>query len=889
MIDGKVEVGIDANYIATELGLKRNIVSQYLNELNREDKAIKINTRPVYFIHKEVYEKNKENYLLANNIINENFKKQSNVFENLIGYDGSLRGVVEQCKSATHYPTNGLPILLIGDSGVGKSYIAQLVYEYAKAEDIIEDTSKFIIFNCAEYADNPELLSAALFGACKGAYTGADTDRKGLIEEADGGYLFLDEIHRLSSEGQEKLFVFLDNGVFRRVGESGKWRKAKVRLIFATTEMPEKFFLKTFLRRIPLVTYIPSFNERPIIEKIELIKSIYQKEAISINKDIVLEENVIKVILNSSWNGNVGKLINTIKITCANSFSSIKSSKDSKLNINVSHIPRDIVSNFTSDLESDGGTIIISREFKENRSNSLYYDEINSVNEDLIKCIRKFKDNKSLESEFIESYNFISKNLVDTSIKNRINFYSEGITEFINKIVSKGLSVFKDEYGINVQHDTEKDIVGIINSLGSIEESNENSTEDLIDFVRKKYYKIFKLVESLTMNIQDTIHIKLNSIVNAYITIKLASINRELESDLINAIIIAHGNNAASSIASVANNMLGSYIYDSIDMPIDVATEEIALKLIEYIKTIDTKNGLILLVDMGSLQEIYLGIKDDFKGDIAIINNLSSLLALDVGNMIMNKKTIKDIVESAIKRNYSKCNYIPSTSKKRDAIITTCSTGVGTAERIKDLLEEYLKDKDVTIIAYDYNKLKDNGENDYVFNEYKVRLIIGLSDPNIKNVPYLSLEDLIMGEDKAEVLNTLSTIVDSSKLDELNNTLLKEFTLSNVINHLIILNPEKILTQVQDAISKLEYNLKVRFPNALKIGIYIHISCMIERLVIKQSVVKYKNIEEFEQCNRHFIKNAKNAFSVIENFYKVEIPVSEIAYIYDTIRRKVEI
>ena len=64
---------------------------------------------------------------------------------------------------------------------------------------------------------------------------------------------------------------------------------------------------------------------------------------------------------------------------------------------------------------------------------------------------------------------------------------------------------------------------------------------------------------------------------------------------------------------------------------------------------------------------------------------------------------------------------------------------------------------------------------------------------------------------------------------------------------------------------------------------------MIERLVIKQSGIDYKNIEEFEKCNRQFIKIAKNAFSVIENFYRVEIPVSEIAYIYDTISRKIEI
>lgn len=888
-IDGKVEVGITANYISSELGIKRNIVSQYLNELNREGKAVKINTRPVYFIHKKVYEEDKERYLLANQFVDKDVAKKSNVFENLIGYDGSLKSVVEQCKSAIHYPTNGLPILFVGDSGVGKSFIAQQVYEYAKATEVIEESARFIIFNCAEYADNPELLSAILFGSCKGAYTGADSDRKGLIEEADGGYLFLDEIHRLSSEGQEKLFVFLDKGVFRRIGETGKWRKAKVRLIFATTEMPEKFFLKTFLRRIPLITHIPNFNERTLAEKFQLITSIYQKEAIAINKDIVLEESVIKVILNSSWSGNVGKLVNIIKITCANAFSLSNFSKDDKLNINVSHIPKDIIYNFNSDLERGKKTIIISREYKENNVSKLLYSEINKINTEAINIINKFKNNDISENTFFEEFNNITNQLIESSIKNKLSFYSEGIMEFIVKIVAKNLNVFKEEYGITVKQNTQSDIINIINSLSIINDDNQKELEELFQFIKGKYGKIYKLIEALVSNIEEIMNIKLNRIITLYITINLTSINKELVSSLINAIIIAHGNNAASSIASVANNMLGAYIYDSLDMPIDVSTEEITKRLREYIKGIDTKNGLILLVDMGSLQEIYLGIKDDFKGDIAIINNLSTLLALDVGNMIMNKKLIKYIVEESIKRNYSKCNYIPASSKKKDAIITTCSTGVGTAERIKDLLEKYLKEKDITILAYDYDKLKEDGENEYIFNEYKVRMIIGLSDPNIKNIPYISLENLIMGENKTEILNSLSGIIDNSKLDELNNTLLKEFTLTNVINHLIILNPEKILTQVQDAISRLEYNLNIKFPNQLKIGIYIHVSCMIERLVIKQSGIDYKNIEEFEKCNRQFIKIAKNAFSVIENFYRVEIPVSEIAYIYDTISRKIEI
>ena len=86
--------------------------------------------------------------------------------------------------------------------------MASLIYEYAIHKKVIDESAPFVTFNCADYANNPELLSANLFGYKKGAFTGAEKDTIGLIEAADGGYLFLDEVHRLSPEGQEKLFLF---------------------------------------------------------------------------------------------------------------------------------------------------------------------------------------------------------------------------------------------------------------------------------------------------------------------------------------------------------------------------------------------------------------------------------------------------------------------------------------------------------------------------------------------------------------------------------------------------------------------------------------------------------------------------------------------------------
>ena len=85
-------------------------------------------------------------------------------------------------------------------------------------------------------------------------------EKKGLMDEAHGGYLFLDEIHRLSKENQEKLFLYLDKCKFRRLGENDSWHSVDVRFIFATTEDVKSTLLETFYRRIPVSNKSSGFS-----------------------------------------------------------------------------------------------------------------------------------------------------------------------------------------------------------------------------------------------------------------------------------------------------------------------------------------------------------------------------------------------------------------------------------------------------------------------------------------------------------------------------------------------------------------------------------------------------------------------------------------------------
>lgn len=92
-----------------------------------------------------------------------------------------------------------------------------------------------------------------------------------MIHQADGGVLFLDEVHCLKPECQEKLFLFMDNGSYRQIGDNENVYHSNVFLVFATTEDPKKALLKTLLRRIPIQIHIPSLEQRGLKEKADLI------------------------------------------------------------------------------------------------------------------------------------------------------------------------------------------------------------------------------------------------------------------------------------------------------------------------------------------------------------------------------------------------------------------------------------------------------------------------------------------------------------------------------------------------------------------------------------------------------------------------------------------
>ena len=202
-------------------------------------------------------------------------------------------------------------VLLDGQSGTGKELIAKAIHHYSS-----RNSQKFVAVDCG--AIPPNLIESELFGHIKGAFTGANFSRKGLLEEANGGTFFMDEINNLPIELQAKFLRFLQESEIRPIG-SNETSKIDVRIIAASSVSlkqlveEQKFREDLFYRLYVYPISVPSLNERcediPLLANYFLKKySLEQKK-----KTEMFNEEMLDFLKQHLWSGNIRELENFVE------------------------------------------------------------------------------------------------------------------------------------------------------------------------------------------------------------------------------------------------------------------------------------------------------------------------------------------------------------------------------------------------------------------------------------------------------------------------------------------------------------------------------------------------------------------------------------------------
>ena len=226
----------------------------------------------------------------------------------MVGSCPAMREIFTRINKVAPTPTT---VLILGESGTGKELVARAVHERSDRAD-----APIVAVNCA--AIPADHIESELFGHEKGAFSGAVEARRGMVETAEGGSLFLDEISELSQEAQARLLRVLQNGEIRRIG-SNQARHANVRLITATNQDLAKkvqtgeFRSDLYFRLRVMEIHLPPLRERGG-DITELTHYLAGKICRRLNRPAMdVPPETLSAILKHHWPGNVRELENALE------------------------------------------------------------------------------------------------------------------------------------------------------------------------------------------------------------------------------------------------------------------------------------------------------------------------------------------------------------------------------------------------------------------------------------------------------------------------------------------------------------------------------------------------------------------------------------------------
>lgn len=911
--------GFDAETIGFNLGLARNSVSKELNQLCTERLVIKIKSRPVLFLHRAVAEKllnttfNGDGPLevktLAELLPADDRQNTVNAdpFHALIGYDRSLKLAVEKGKAAVLYP-GGLHVLLTGPSGVGKTFFAEIMHQFAGRQAPDRDIA-LIYFNCAEYSHNPELLSSHLFGHKQGAFTGANENKRGLIEQADGGFLLLDEVHRLPYEGQEKLFSILDKGEYRPLGSSEKARSIGVRLICATTESPDSTLLRTFLRRIQVAIAIPALRERSLEEQVEIIIGFIQLESCKIDRTIRLDKGLLLYLLEKPLAGNIGQLKSDIQFLCAQAWASgmgnpqqnpmlvldkrlteshVSASASSRLLVDALFGQKEFIDinsqpfaqlkqhliALSSEQDSDLFYTYLTREYVNLRNSNVPPQETLSILKNKLRTIFEYGLYSHNSGESDERY-------YGGQIEQRITLLTGCIEQVLGFPLPQNMVSHLRKHFLALLSYVQK---GLIPNLYS------NSL--ILDYCKDEYDNATQLCQK----INEIFHIQCPTTEIVYLCLFLKECRSFRQRKDVNpdcgVMLIGHGSTTASSMANYVNRVLERELFTSIDMPFEQSVHDTLELLINEVRE-KRYQRLVLIVDIGSLVHFASTVNKLFHIDVLLIQNITLASLLEIGLDLTYETSEFEPLMALMESKgiaFHLCNQHEEDTGK--VLVISCITGMGTAVKIKKVLEESfgtLMSEDTRLIVVDYNEVRSLERLRIAIggNERLVG-IVGTFQPGLPDIPFISLEELFSEQGPELVLSLLTPDLSSAdrqlEMERSSMRFISALTLESIINHISVLNPQRILQEMEGVLHLICRTLDIRPTRQVTLRFLIHCCCMVERIVLSHKPLQIA-LEAHQNLDQQAFSVIKNAFSPIEQAYSIRLSDAEYFYIYELLYR----
>lgn len=860
--------GFTADEVAEKAHLSRSVISRYFNQLVVEKKLEKKDGRPVRF-----------------KLVNQSITESEKVAFDLIGSNGSLKKAVKQAQAAVLYPPSGLHTLIYGETGVGKSYFAREMYQYALSSGRISSTSPFVVLNCADYADNPQLLMGEIFGVKKGAYTGADKDREGLLQKANGGMLFLDEVHRLPPQGQEMLFTFMDYGHFRSLGSNQDITGVTVQIIAATTENPESVLLSTFKRRIPIFIELPSLSQRTIEERKLLIQMFLKQEALRIHKPIAISRHAFISLLLYECKNNIGQLRTDIQQACAKAFlhyvshdevylkvRSIDLTPEVKAGYNLYKGKRQIVDQLLPPSEE---TLLTDQEMQKSEKRLEPSDSENfysDIEEKVLELKRQGADEETVRQVISADIDLrFSKYLQSMKGKSTDSLIEKVVDPVLIELSHKLMNIESERLKREISPSLKAAFT--LHMASAIEriQNHQPIFNPKLNQIRVTHMEEFIIAMDLAREIELALGMILPIDEIGFITMFLLDHESEEQNpqlDSVSLFVLMHGKSTASSMAEVVNELIGDSQVIAFDMPLSMPVEEMYRKVSDYIEAHNIKQ-VLLMVDMGSLSNFGEMLYEDFGIATRTLTQCSTPLVLEVARKVTTGMTLEEIYRSLDK------GYMPSRSMVRHEIgtdklliLTACFTGEGTAERMKRILEKRLsKYPTVQIVSIDLaDRSKYLATIDYYKSHYRLIAITSTLNIPIEQVPVFSAYDLL----HEESLKQMEHIVEEALLLE---------DISKSIQETVEYPSYELVKVASEFIESVEKSLGKVLQADARVGFLLHVVFYIDNKLKGKILKPFEAYRTFLLDHGPVYDKLTASFQLLESAFAIEIPVEQRAFL----------
>ncbi|MBP1043723.1 sigma 54-interacting transcriptional regulator [Vagococcus sp. BWB3-3] len=854
--------GLSTMAIAEQINLSRANVSNDLNELVKMGLARKESGKPVLY-HPVIKQSKLEQFERDN---------------------PSLQMIVKQAKAAILYPPKGLNMLIYGETGVGKSMLASLIYDYAQHVKP-EERLPFVQFNCADYANNPQLLVGQLFGISKNAYTGAEEEKKGLIEKADGGILFLDEIHRLPPEGQEIFFTFLDRGVYHRLGESDTERQASVLIIAATTEASNSALLNTFQRRIPMILMLPNLKERTSEERAALISLFFQQEANRLNETIKITKNSLRAFLNYECSHNIGQLKNDIQLTCAKAYADFLVMSHKEIVIHSPELPSYILTGLYSASEKKDDILTSQLAGK---YIAFEPDCEDNCHQSALNIYKLIHSNETIHQEETLGYDEIQEILrtnFDTffppqnehshSMDNLKIMMSEPLYKICIETIALAENLLQRPINNKLKQSMAIHISTIYHRIkrGDLPKRHHDADE-----LATLYPHYFSIATECLLFLNAALDIDVPQEEVAFLTMFFIynDQNEHQKDELVRVFVVSHGASSATSMATFVNDLLGTQHAVGINMDLSESPSIIIDQIKEMIVKSHSTSDILFLVDMGSLINLGTEIEKTFQITCRTFDMSSTIHVLEATRKAIIGTPLDDIFQDLLSirssnhptNAQSQFPVIPE-EDKISVILSFCLTGEGTAVIMKNLLKQKLTNLPDSIKIITITLLRDESISSYIKhmqNQYHILCVVTTVPIEIA-LPQFQLYDLFNNK----VIQQIQYFIElDTTYREIELTLKDE--LKNIDSFVIVADAKKFIKRIENVFG-INFNIKVIF------GAIFHISCLIDRLKGDYDSIEFPDSQSYKQKYSKEFSLISSLLTTFERDYAISIPENEVLYL----------